>query len=428
MKKEINKDNKDIEIKELLLSGRHYREIKNELGVGTERIKRVKNDLIISGEVIIDKIDKDIEEMTDKELIEQNVKYKMTLQKFMDINRVERKGFREYSRILNVQEDLNKELIRLINKHSLELKKVKIKSFKIKKFSIGIVHLTDLHFNELVNLTTNKYDFVIASKRLKKYVEKSKIYLKSHNINTVLIAFTGDLVNSDRRLDEILNNITNRVKASLLAVDLLKQVILDYAKDFNVSVASVVGNESRLPKDIGWGSVIASNNYDYMIFEILKRLFKNTKIVFHYNPNDSFEQVINIMNYNILLIHGHQRIFTSNYEKAIQQLKGKYTSQGIIINFVLTGHLHSCRIGDTYARGSSLVGANGYSDKGLVLESRASQNLHIISEDGSRDSIKIDLQNTDNVDGYNIIKELETYHAKSFDKLKNKITIFKLVL
>ena len=427
MDKKLEKD-KDKYIKKLLLEGKSYRFIKRELNTGTERIKKVKDELIKSGNILLENIDKEINEMTDKELIEQNVKYKMQLQKFMDTNRIERKSFREYARINNVQRDLNYELIRILETYSSKLQKIVIKHEKINTKAVGIVHLTDLHFNELVDLPNNKYDFTVASKRLKKYVEKSKLYLKTFGITNILIAFTGDILNSDRRLDEILNNITNRTKASILATYLLEQVILDYTLDFNVSVSGVVGNESRIPQEIGWGNGIASDNYDYMIFEILKRLFEHTPVNFYSNPNDPFEQVINVANQNILLLHGHQRIFSSNYEKSIQQIKGKYASQGIIINYILTGHLHSCRIGDTYARGSSLIGANGYSDNGLVLESRASQNLHLIYTDGSRDSIKIDLQDIKDIKGYAIEKELETYHAKSLDKLRNKTTIFKVII
>jgi len=46
---------------------------------------------------------------------------------------------------------------------------------------------------------------------------------------------------------------------------------------------------------------------------------------------------------------------------------------------MLFGHYHSCRIGDNFARGGSLSGANGYSDKFLEMSTKASQNIHIIN-------------------------------------------------
>jgi len=58
---------------------------------------------------------------------------------------------------------------------------------------------------------------------------------------------------------------------------------------------------------------------------------------------------------------------------------GKYSSRNIHIHFMLFGHYHSCRIGDNFARGGSLSGANGYSDKCLQMTTKASQNIHIIN-------------------------------------------------
>jgi len=131
------------------------------------------------------------------------------------------------------------------------------------------------------------------------------------------------------------------------------------------------------------------------------------------------EQIVEVSGQNVLLLHGNQ-LKASSMEQSIQKIKGKYTSQKTNIDFVLSGHLHSARIGDVYARGSSLVGANAYSDSALQLESRASQNLHVFYTNGNRDSLKIDLQVTDDIEGYNIVKELEAYNAKSLSKAKKK--------
>ena len=424
-------NNLDKKIKEYLLKGKTYRQIKRELHTSSRRIKKVKNTLmndLQQPEEYLGINDENLSGYSKQELIEILLKLKRKLQKYMDNTRIDRKDFRKYARIYNLQETIEKEFISLLKEYSSNLKNEIIQHEEINNKSVGIVHLTDLHFNELVNLPSNKVTFEVLSKRLKLFVEKSKHYFKSYGISNVLIAITGDIINSDRRLDEIMNNATNRTKATLLAIDLLKQVIIDFNKDFNVSVAGVVGNESRIPQEIGWGNGIASDNYDYMIYEILKRMFEGTKVKFYLNNNDPFEQVITILGQNVLLIHGHQKIFGQNYEKTIQMIKGKYVAQGISVNFVLTGHLHSCRIGDTYARGSSLIGANGYSDKGLMLESRASQNIHILFDNGTRDSIKIDLQDTGDIKGYNITKELEAYNIKSWNKLKQKTVIFEVLI
>ena len=126
------------------------------------------------------------------------------------------------------------------------------------------------------------------------------------------------------------------------------------------------------------------------------------------------------------MLHGNQ-IKGGKMEQSIQKILGKYSTEKINIDFVISGHLHSNRTSDSFSRGSSLVGSNAYSWGALQLAGRASQNIHIFYSNGNRDSIKIDLQETGNIEGYPIIKELEAYNAKSATKAKKKVIIQKLV-
>jgi len=397
-------------IKQLILEGKGYREIKKELHTSGRQIKKVKDEM------------KDAMGM-DVDLLVENVRFSKKVQMYQDLNRVERKTFREHARIENSVQAYTQELIKVLKTHQMPKNKKTKEHVSTGRFAV--IHLTDLHLNELVELLSNKYDFKIASKRLKKFADGIKKYLRANNIKTILIAMTGDLLNSDRRIDELLSEATNRSKATFLAVVLLRQFIADFMQNYSVSIANVIGNESRVTKDLGWSEAVASDNYDFTIFNILKLVFEKTTINFIPDDN-SLERVVEIDGVNLLLLHGNQ--LKGNLEQAIQKIKGKYSAQGAVIDFVIFGHLHSCRLGDTYARGSSLVGANGYSDSALQLESRASQNVHIFYKDGSRDSIKIDLQNTEGIEGYQIIKELEAYNAKSIKKAFKKQKINKIII
>lgn len=360
----------------------------------------------------------------DSEIIEENTRLLKKNQKYQDINRIERKGARDYIRLENAVTEYNKQLLAVFSTYRLPNFAYSKKKISDNISKTGVVHITDSHFNELVDLPHNKYDFPIASKRLKLFAIRTKQYFKARGIKNILIAMTGDLLNSDRRLDELLSEATNRSRATFLAVNLLEHFILDLNQEFNISVANVVGNESRVTDDVGWSEAMASDNYDYTIFNILKLLFRDSNVKLL--EGDSVEQLVEVSSQNILLLHGNQ-LKQSSMEQSIQKIKGKYTARDIRIDFVLSGHLHSARLGDVYARGASLVGANAYSDSALQLESRASQNLHIFYRNGNRDSIKIDLQNVDNVKGYDIIKELEAYNAKSLKKAKKKKTVINVV-
>jgi len=359
----------------------------------------------------------------DPEIILENIRLAKQKQKFQDSNRIERKAFRESARIDNAIEEYNAELIKLLQKN--HLCKYTIKHEYVNNNAVAILQISDTHFNELVDLPNNKYSFKVASKRLKKLVIKAKEQFSLKNISTVAILLTGDLLNSDRRIDELLSQATNRSKATFLAVQLLQQVILDINKDYNVVVSSVTGNESRVNKDIGWVDPVASENYDWVIFNFLKFIFKNSDGITFKEPISALEDVINIGGKNILMLHGHQKGYGVNPQNGVDKSISKYSSRGTRIDFTIFGHIHQALISETYARSGSLVGANAYSDNSLQLTSRASQNIHIVSKDGI-DSYKIDLQETGDIVGYDIDEHLEAYNAKSEDKCHIGKTIFEI--
>ena len=125
-------------------------------------------------------------------------------------------------------------------------------------------------------------------------------------------------------------------------------------------------------------------------------------------------------------MHG-ESVGPSNTQAKITQVIGKYALKGIDIRFVMFGHVHSAHLSDWYARSSSLGGSNTYNENALTLVGRASQNIHVLHEDGLLDSIKVDLQG-EFEHRYDIDKELEAYNVKSADKLKSNETILKVII
>ena len=357
----------------------------------------------------------------DAEILTENVRLAKQKQSYQDINRIERKTFREYARIENAVKRYNKELIKIFDNYELNTLTI---PHERTSSAVGVLQFSDVHFNELVNLEHNKYDFTIASKRCKYFVKSAIMYFKSQNISNMLLVQSGDLLNSDRRLDELLSMATNRAKATFLAVDIFQQIILELNEHFNVSICSVTGNESRVKQEWGWSKMLASDNYDYTIFQILKYIFKDSDI--NFIDGDPTEIVVEVAGQNLLVLHGNGAI-KKGIDTSITQIMGRYKARGVDVDYVIFGHIHSARVGDNFSRSSSMVGANDYSEKALNLAGRASQNCYIFYENGNRDGIKIDLQNYDD-DLYNIDKSLEAYNAKSHDKLNQGTTIFKVVV
>jgi len=359
----------------------------------------------------------------DPEQAAELVETARNLQKARDRERIRAKGFREASRYQNAVEAVGEKIVALLERYDFSKLTKKHPGKKAK--AVGVVHLSDLHFNELVHIEGNRYDFSVAASRLKLFADKARAAFKAAGVSNVLIANTGDILNSDRRLDEYLSQASNRSNALMLGVYLLEQFIVDLNQDFNVSYAQVVGNESRVKDEPGWTDMVASDNYDFLTFNILRHGMRKANGVEFILGNPQ-EMVVNVAGQNLLLLHGQQ--IRGKVETSVQQIRGKYAEQGRVIDYVIFGDIHSCRIGDTYSRSSSLVGGNAYSFSGLQLASRASQNVHIFYEDGTRDSMKCDLQVSSIEGAYDIIPELESYNAKSAGKLHENIPVFQVVI
>ena len=344
-------------------------------------------------------------------------------QKKIDLSRIRRKETREESRIIGTLEEIAKNMNMVLKGKNLS--KLSVYHKAKENSSVGIIHLSDIHFNELIDIQSNKYDFNIASKRLFLLAERAKTYFHALGVTEILIAMTGDLMNSDRRLDEMLNAASNRTKATFLAVDILQQFILDLNKDFNITVAYVSGNESRVNPEIGWNDNIVSDSYDTMIFYILKKVFEKSKGIY-FIEGDCSELTICINGVNILMMHGHGCI-NGSVEKSIEQVKGRYASHGVIIDYVIFGHIHSAIVGDHFARSSSLCGSNAYNEKSLNIRGRASQNLYVIHNNKLIDGVKVDLQIITG-DQYSVDTTLAEYNQKSENRGKDTRTIFQVVV
>lgn len=360
---------------------------------------------------------------TDDEIVEQNVKYQKQKQKFQDFNRIERKSFREQARVENAVEEYTKQLVQVIGDNPYKCVGIAHKGHAVAPS--GIVHITDVHFNELINLDTNRYDFTVASKRFHKLVMKAIEYFSTHGVVDVFVLLTGDMMNSDRRLDELVSMATNRAKASFIGVQILENVLSHLNKHFNVHVAGICGNESRMGKDYNWSNDLVSDNYDFTIFNTLRYKLKDTVGINFLGLSDKHEEVVSVNGINVLLIHGHQ--VGKDTSKDMSKLIRKWLNKGVEVHYIVYGHLHEALISDMFSRGSSLCGSNNYSEDSLLLVGKASQNLHLIFKDGI-DSIKIDLQDTSNYEGYDTHDWQDAYNPKSIDKTQKKETILRITI
>lgn len=351
----------------------------------------------------------------DSALVSENARLAAQAQKATDTNRIERAAWRTQARAFNAIESLQSSILEVLKEHGKPLSQFEKRSGPYNPLSpVAVVHLSDLHFNELINLPHNQYDFEIAAKRLQLLASKVKKY--AAGCEKIVVAIGGDVINSDRRLDEVLAMATNRARAVVLATHLLKQFILDLRSCFFVDVFGITGNEGRAKQELSWGEPAVSDSYDASVYWMLEALLGDSDRGLRVHPLQGNEVLFKVHNQIFLLVHGHQ--VTATDQRKVQSMIGKHSAvAGQQITHILCGHIHSSMISDYISRNASLAGANAYSDEALNFASKAAQNLHIVTQQGL-DGIKCDLQDIQYVPGYDIIPQLEAHCARSVEKAR----------
>jgi len=347
-------------------------------------------------------------------------------QKRRDIANTCRRHTRSQNRADNLVEALESELVTLLKENKVQ----PLPAVHVPRDGngLGIVHLSDLHFGEIIDQNDNQFNLETASRAIHKHVRLCLRQFKAWDVSKVLFALTGDLVNSDRRMDEALTNADNRSKTALTAAQVISSAIADVSQYYPCIVASVVGNESRVNKDLGTVDKVASDSYDLMVHNIMELWLEDVDNVEFVPMTDSLECVLHLAGRTVLLHHGHLG-GGKDLEKYVTGVISRYAAQGVNLDFALSGHIHNCNISDFYARSSGLPGANSYSSKGLNLRSRRSQNCYILPEDDTGfHGIKHDLQNVDGFEPYPYNTELEAYHSLYSKVNKGGVEIFKVVI
>lgn len=356
-------------------------EVSKKLGLSTSQVRRRAQAAKKSGLVLVDRSKlnnpayQESPPEVDPEVQVENFKLAKKLQRSQDKNRIEAKVWRTQVRNENVLEELYENILEKLDSWKPSPPSSQVKSHGNTKYE-GLVHLSDLHLNSQINLPWNTYNFDVAGKRLKKYTDLVKQTAEGFGIEKLWICSTGDLLSSSRRLDELVTNAGNLTSSCLKAVDLIGEVIRNLSQDYEISVAHVCGNESRLQEHVGWNPKSASENFDELIFGMLERLYACDTIKFV--EGDSSELVIDVCGHKVLLLHGHGAgIGNTPRQKDIQAIMGRYSSHGVDLEGMFFGHIHEAIISDLFGRSSSLMGADNYAGKGLGLAGRSSQNFYI---------------------------------------------------
>ena len=335
-------------------------------------------------------VDRSVELENENELLQKELakalKQKQKLQDQLNLNRKLIRDGNRHENMCDTILDACKEFI------SLTLPKVEHRTKRpLKVNQSAVLTLSDLHIAQLVNEKNNYFDLDVAEMRLEKIFNQFIEEIELRGIEDVHILLLGDLIHAQplvtKKMDMKLSSALPEVQASIKCFEFLSTHIDRLVTRYNVSIAGVIGNESRFVSYLNPSNLQseARNNMDVVIFEMLKQRYRDCSTVEFVNNGDELEDVVSISGANVLLTHGNSTsINHKDLDKSFINIKARLEPVYGEIDYMVLGHIHSTMLLDRVFRNSSLVGSNSYSNELGFAQSFVSQNMLIIDEDGVR--------------------------------------------
>ena len=262
-----------------------------------------------------------------------------------------------------------------------------------KREVVPVIVASDWHIEETVTpgITNNlnEYNLDIAENSIKQFfinacylVNRAK---QDSNVNTVVLAILGDIINGVLRSEDLENNQTTSIDALAIARSYLYEGIKKLAADTgcNIKVVCCVGNHGRLTEKIHFSNQV-HNSLEYLMYKTLERDFRDKKSV-EFVVAEGPWKVVDILGYKVRFAHGHMIKFLGGIGGISVPVMRKVAQMNTIehADIEVMGHFHTMQsLGNVIINGS-LVGTNGYSmSLGLPHENPSQAYFHIDSKYG----------------------------------------------
>jgi predicted phosphodiesterase len=257
-----------------------------------------------------------------------------------------------------------------------------------------IVVLADWHIGYVINgYKGNYYNYDIAQLRLSKLLAEIDKICNKYNIQTVVIANVGDIIeNVYMRQNQAYECEFNLSQQIAKASKLLYSFATKISKTKNVEVYSVGGNHSRLStKDAN----IEGDNANVIINENLityVEIANNNRITIGEVDYKDDTATFKVNNINVKILHGDNRVGDSK-----KLFDAESSMDNVKYDLILRGHYHNFSMssqnnGGYVVTSGCLFGYNPYSVKKMSCNTNASQTLIVVGNDEIESIKPINLQ------------------------------------
>lgn len=200
--------------------------------------------------------------------------------------------------------------------------------------------LSDIHFGAEFVSINNQYSPKIVYDRMELLKNKTIKFIKDKNISELTIVGLSDYIQGILRLNDLRINNTTVVKSAVNVAELVSVYLNDLSEFCNiVYYDSVFGNHSEIRYLGSQPNAMMNEDLGYVISKIIeKSVINNPRIkIIIPNEEDTFLEVTNIFDFNIIIGHGHQIKNINNSLKDLSMQRRKF------YDYLILGHFHNDR-------------------------------------------------------------------------------------
>lgn len=267
------------------------------------------------------------------------------------------------------------------------LKPAERELIKTKSDNDLIIMLSDLHIGQTFASAWGRYNLEVAKDRMNQYLNKIIEIKDRHNSENCFVTLQGDMISNSIHKTIAITNRENVIEQVISASEMITAFLAELSKIFNnVTVASVVGNHSRIDKK---EDALKDERLDTLIEWYAKSKLENFENIEFIDPYDNTFNCFVVRNKHYFIVHGDYDKFDMAGVAKLSMMAGYFPY------CILFGHKHFPAT--TEINGIKLVQSGSFPGSGddhtieLRLSGKPSQTVLVCNEDGIECNYTVEL-------------------------------------
>jgi predicted phosphodiesterase len=267
------------------------------------------------------------------------------------------------------------------------LKPEERKALQIKSDNDLVIMLSDLHIGQTFASAWGRYNLEVAKDRIRQYLNKIIEIKDRHNSENCFVTLQGDMISNSIHKSIAITNRENVIEQVIEASEIVTSFLAELSKHFNnVTVASVVGNHSRIDKK---EDALKDERLDTLIEWYAKSKLENFENIEFVEPYDNTFNCFVVRDKHYFIVHGDYDKFDTAGVAKLSMMAGYFPY------CILFGHRHFPAT--TEINGIKLVQSGSFPGSGddhtieLRLSGKPSQTVLVCTEKGIECNYTVEL-------------------------------------